>query len=161
MLIHSETIRLERQFSASPQRVFDAYLDTKAREKWSAPSDTAAVMIEHAEVRTGGVEATRCGSSEDMRYRTDVRYHLVEEPHLISFSETLLEGVQVLTAALVTIELRSVGEGETGLFFTDQVTSFVGPDGVEGHRLGFASALENWATHCDLTAAAPTTSATS
>lgn len=145
---HSETIRLERLISASPLRVFEAYLDPKVRELWSAPSETAAVVIEHAEVRTGGSEATRCGAREDMRYRTAVYYHLVEAPHLISFSETVLEGEKVLTAALVTIELRLTEGGVTRVVFTDQVTSFVGPDGVEGHRLGFGSALDNWALHC-------------
>jgi hypothetical protein len=34
--------------------VFAAYVDTRAREVWSAPSDTAEVHIVDEDVRTGG-----------------------------------------------------------------------------------------------------------
>ena len=141
--IHQETIRFERFFSVSPQRLFAAYIDPRERERWSAPSDTAAVRIENSDVRTGGTETTRCGAKDDLRYRTQVYYHLVEADRLISFSETLLDGESVLMAALITFEFHAVGGGGTRLVLSDQITSFVGPEGVEGHRLGFSSVLDN------------------
>jgi hypothetical protein len=45
MPVHHETLRMERLFQASLHRVFAAYVDTRAREVWSAPSDTAEVRI--------------------------------------------------------------------------------------------------------------------
>jgi len=143
MPVHHETLRMERDFLASPQQVFAAYLDTRARESWSAPSETAEVRILNEDVRTGGSEATMCGAKGDMRYRTEVHYHLVETDRLISFSETLLEGDAVLMAALITFEFFNAGSGASKLVLTDQITSFVGPEGVEGHRTGFSQALDN------------------
>ena len=143
MSVQHETLRLERVFQASPQQVFAAYIDTRAREVWSAPSETAEVRIINEDVRTGGSESTRCGVKGDARYRTEVRYHLVETDRLISFSETQLEGDTVLMAALITFEFFDAGSGASKLVLTDQITSFVGTDGVKGHRTGFSQALDN------------------
>jgi uncharacterized protein YndB with AHSA1/START domain len=134
---------MERVFQASPAQVFAAYVDARAREVWSAPRETAEVRIIDEDVRTGGSETTRCGGKGDMRYRTEVRYHLVETDRLISFSETLLEGDTVLMAALITFEFVDVSSGATKLALTDQISSFVGAEGVEGHRTGFSQALDN------------------
>ena len=147
MTLHHETIRLEQRVPASAARIFAAYRDTALREVWSAPSDTAAVKIEHADVRTGGTEVTRCGGKDDLRYRTEVRYHLVRDDEFITFSETLLEDDNVLVAALTTFELQPVSDKETLVVLTDQITSFVGSDGIEGHRQGFSVALRNLASY--------------
>ena len=144
MTVHHETFRLEQSLCASPHRAFAAYLDTAEREIWSAPSDTAAVRIEHADVRTGGKETTRCGGKDDLRYRTEVHYNLVVPDRLISFSETLLEGDTVLTAAQVTFEFHTT-DGGTHLVLTDQVTSFAGAEAIDGHRQGFSASLNNFA----------------
>lgn len=145
MTIHHETILLKQEFLASPDRVFRAFVDVEERQKWSAPSDTTAVFIDHSDVRTGGSEATRCGSKDDLRFRTEVRYHLVEENRTICFAETLFEGDKVLMAALVTFDFGEDDEGGTLLALTDQITSFVGPEGIEGHRQGFTATLSNLA----------------
>jgi len=147
MDLHHETIRFERRLQASPERVFAAYLNTSEREAWSAPGEMAAVRIEQADVRTGGSETTRCGSKDDLRYRTDVRYHLVLKNQLICFSETVLDGDAVLTSALITMEFRREPDDETLLILTDQVTSVCGRDGIQGHRQGFSAALQNLASH--------------
>lgn len=138
-----ETLVIERSLRASPDRIFAAYLDKNARQIWSAPSETAAVEIVTSDVRRGGVETTRCGTKGNLEYRTEVTYHEVRPNELICFSETLLQGDNVLMVALITFELRPVHAQETLLVLTDQITSFVGRDGVEGHRNGFSVALEN------------------
>lgn len=143
MSVHHETLRMERYFQASPREVFADFIDTRTREVWSAPSETAEVRIIHEDVRTGGSETTLCGAKGDMRYRTEVRYHLVETDRLIAFSETLLEGDTVLMAALITFEYIDAGSGTSKLVLTDQITSFVGPEGIKGHRTGFSQALDN------------------
>jgi uncharacterized protein YndB with AHSA1/START domain len=145
MTNHHETIQLKQEFSALPDRVFRAFVDVEERQKWSAPSDATAVLIDHSDVRTGGSEATRCGSKDNLRFRTEVHYHLVEENRTICFAETLFEGDKVLMAALVTFDFGKGDDGGTLLTLTDQITSFVGPEGIEGHRQGFAAALGNLA----------------
>lgn len=141
--IHHETIQLTHRYSASAKRVYAAYLNPRAREIWSAPNETSAVEIVSADIRSGGVEETRCGTKGDLEYRTEVRYHSVLANELITFSEALFHGESLLMVALITFEFRSVNERVTELVLTDQITSFVGRDGVEGHRVGFSAALAN------------------
>jgi hypothetical protein len=68
---------------------------------------------------------------------------LVEADRLICFSETLLEGDAVPMAALITMEFLDAGSGASKLTLTDEITSFVGPEGREGHRTFFSLALDN------------------
>lgn len=77
-----------------------------------------------------------------MRYRTKVRHHSVESDRLISISEALLEGDAVLTAALIAFEFVGAGSGASKPVLTEQIASFVGPEGVDGHRTGFSQALD-------------------
>ena len=49
----------------------------------------------------------------------------------------------MLTAALITFEFFSSGFCASRLVLTDHITSFVGPEGCEGHRTGLSQALDN------------------
>ncbi|OOY04457.1 SRPBCC domain-containing protein [Thioclava sp. F28-4] len=147
MDVHHETLVFERDLDAPPSKVFAAYIDKEARELWSTPSPTAEVKIDSADVRTGGVETTRCGAKGDLRWALKVIYHFVEPDRLITFTEELWDGEQILTVALIAIELKSASDNMTALKLTDQITSFVGPDAVDGHREGYTQALANLARH--------------
>ncbi|MEO0498905.1 MAG: SRPBCC domain-containing protein, partial [Pseudomonadota bacterium] len=76
-----------------------------------------------------------------------VNYHLVTPDRQITFTEELWDGEQILTVALITFDLKPIGEGETALTLTDQVTSFVGAGPVDGHREGYSQALTNLQQH--------------
>lgn len=144
MTLCHETIELQQTLPVAPARAFAAYCSVPDREIWSAPSATAAVIIDHADVRTGGSETTRCGGKDDLRFRTEVRYHKVEANAYVSFTETLYEDDAILTAALITFDFRAEGDERTYLTLTDHVTSFVGPEALAGHREGFAASLQNF-----------------
>lgn len=147
MNIHHETISMEKALPATPEKVFRAYVDSKAREKWSAPEPGTELRIIESDVRTGGSEVAKCGTrGHALNWRMDVAYHLVMEGKLITFTEELRDGDKMLTIALITFEIRKAADGTSILRLTDQVTSFVGEDGVKGHRHGYAKALENLAS---------------
>lgn len=145
MDIYHETLVFERDFKAPPERLFRAYTNPKEREVWSAPSPEAVIVIDQTDVRTGGREIARCGSADDLRWRLEVAYHRVIENRLISFTEELWEGDTILSIALITFDFEADGAKGTRLKLTDQITSFVGEDGVAGHREGYAKALANLA----------------
>lgn len=147
MEIHHETLVFERVFDAPPSRLFAAYVDTKAREKWSAPSPSAEVKIDSSDVRTGGHETARCGGKGNLRWTLKVNYHHVTPDRQITFTEELWDGERVLTVALITFDLQAVGDDRTALTLTDQITSFVGADAVGGHREGYTQALANLEQH--------------
>jgi uncharacterized protein YndB with AHSA1/START domain len=147
MEMHHETLVFEREFDAPPARLFAAYVNTKARENWSAPSPTAEVRIDRSDVRTGGHESGRCGGKGDLRWTLRLVYHHVTPDRQITFTEELWEGEQILTVALITFDLKPLGDSRTALRLTDQITSFVGAEAVGGHRLGYSQALANLERH--------------
>ena len=147
MEIYHETLVFEREFDAPPPRLFAAYTDARAREKWSSPSPTAEVKIDSSDVRTGGHETGRCGGKGDLRWTLKMMYHHVTPDRQITFTEELWDGDQILTVALITFDLMAIGDNKTALTLTDQITSFVGADAVGGHREGYTQALDNLEQH--------------
>ena len=143
MDIHHETLIFEKLFTAPPSRVFAAYVDKKAREKWSAPSPEAEIRIDNSDVRTGGRESGQCGGKGDLRWSLELYYHRVTPDRQITFSEELWDGDQLLVVALITFDLVETSDGGTALKLTDQITSFVGRDIVRGHQEGHLKALAN------------------
>lgn len=142
MPLHHDTITLERTFPVPAARLFQAFADPREREVWSAPSADTEVRIDSSDMRSGGREAARCGVKGAMKWRLNVTYHLVDQDRLITFTEELRDGDDMLTIALISVEFAEVPDG-THLKIIDQVASFVGPDGVAGHREGYTKALEN------------------
>lgn len=146
MNIHHETVKLEKALPASPEKVFQAYTDPRMREKWSAPSPDTEIRIVDSDVSTGGTETGMCGTrGEALNWRMVVAYHRVEENRLITFTEELWDGDAMLTVALITFDIRKEADGTCSLHLTDQITSFVGEAGVQGHRDGYTKALNNLA----------------
>lgn len=145
MPIHHDTLVFERRIDATPAEVFTAYADRSRREAWSAPSDASEVKIDAVDFRTGGSERGRCGSKGDLRWATEVAYHAVEANRRIVFTEALKEGASILTVALIAFDLQADGERGTKLAVTDQIASFIGPEGVQGHKDGYRQALDNLA----------------
>lgn len=143
MDVRHETLVFEREFSAPPARLFQAFRDPREREIWSAPDADTEIRIDETDLRTGGRETGRCGPRGDLKWTTKVIYHLVADDRLITFTEELWDGEHVLTVALITFEFASCGGEGTTLRLTDQVTSFVGGGGVSGHREGYTKALDN------------------
>ena len=87
MNIHHETIAIKKALPATPARVFQAYVDTKAREKWSSPEPNTEIRITESDVRTGGSEVGKCGTKgEELNWRMDVADHLVDTDKLITFT---------------------------------------------------------------------------
>lgn len=140
-IIH-ETIIFEEVFEVTIERLFRAFTDPREREIWGAPSETAEVKIDAGNVRTGGSETGRCGTKGDMQFSTHSAYHLVAHDACIVYTETVRMSETLLHAALVTVEFAKTLAGST-VRITDQITSFVGSQGIEGHRVGNTAALKN------------------
>ncbi|MEM6439600.1 MAG: SRPBCC domain-containing protein [Pseudomonadota bacterium] len=139
-----DTVVFDRTFPVSPQRLFEAYADPKQREAWSPPFDGVEVRIDRSEVRTGGTETSRCGPTGDLKWRMEVAYHKVGPGAHICFTEALWEGDLLMTVSQSTFEISAAPEG-CRLKLTDQVASYIGREGIDGHREGYARSLDNLA----------------
>lgn len=145
MDIHHETLVFERDFDATPERLFQAYTDPTERQIWSAPTPESVIIIDETDVRTGGRETARCGSAGKLNWTMKVVYHRVTEGRQITFTEELWDGDEILTVALTTFDFEKRGTTGARLKLTDQITSFVGKGGAAGHREGYKKALANLA----------------
>ena len=57
----SEFITMERIYNATPARVFAAWSNAKARERWGRPNDEEIIVYDQADFRVGGEDVSRCG----------------------------------------------------------------------------------------------------
>lgn len=147
MDMHHDTLVFASDFPVPPGRVFEAYADPRQREAWSAPGAGLACVIDETDVRTGGRETARMGHPDTLEYTAHTLYHFVEEGRRIVFTEELWMDGALLTVALVTFDIAPGDDGGTRLTLTDQITSLVGTEGVDGHRDGYGSILDLLSAH--------------
>ena len=137
-----DTIVLTREYRASPARVFQAFADPDVRARWGAPSPTVALVLDQTSFEVGGLDVSRCGSRDDLRYHIEARYLDIVEAERIVYSETVSERSARLSAALITITFETIETG-TRLMLTAQLAAFDGGFMIAGNKLGYGAALDN------------------
>lgn len=140
MTLRHQTLTFEREYNASPGRLFAAFADPRARERWAVPPGARLVYDVH-DFRLGGIDLCRCGSPDDLRYHVENRYLEIEPDKRIVVSETVREGGRVLSHALNAVEI-SDGPGGSMLKLTIQMAA-VEPGMLDGAREGHAATLDN------------------
>ncbi len=142
--LHIETIVMERAYRASPARVFSAWGDVEARKRWGRPSPDVIIVYDKADFRVGGLDDSRCGTPDDLRFRAVVRYLEITPDRRIIFAEHVTEAGVARAASLITVDFTPDGAG-TRLTLTLQVSSIDGPEMLQGYRQGWEPALDNLA----------------
>jgi uncharacterized protein YndB with AHSA1/START domain len=139
------TVVLERRYDAPPSRVFREFANPVARARWSAPSGDELVY-EQASFKVGGRDVFRCGSKDDLKFRGETTYYVIEPDRCVISSESLESSGQHLAVSLNTLELQEAAGG-TNLKLTIQIVSSVGEGMMKSFESGNRSALEGLATH--------------
>jgi uncharacterized protein YndB with AHSA1/START domain len=103
---HHCTIVLERTYDAPIVRVFAAFSDPVARERWSAPSGTTVLIYDEAEFRVEGRDVFRCSAKSDPRYRGETRYHNIVPNCRIVSTEVIDDLDKRLSVSVATLELK-------------------------------------------------------
>lgn len=140
-LIH-ETLTFERDYDATPDRLFAALADPRARERWSVP-DGARLVYDQADFRVGGIDLCRCGAPDDLRYHVENRYLEIEPAERIVLSETVRETGRVLSHSLNSSEIMATTTGAR-LTLTIQLAALEAGMAA-GVRHGHSVALDNLA----------------
>lgn len=146
MTLSTETIVLERTYKATPARVFEAWRDPKARERWSKPSDDTGMVYDTADFRVGGEDIARCGPKDDLRFHARVRYLEIAPDQRIVMAETIAEGGTTIAASLIFIDFEPAGQTSTRLTVTMHVAGLDRPDMIEGYREGWEPTLDRLAS---------------
>lgn len=141
-IIHA-TLVMERRYSASPKRVFDAWGNVEARKRWSAPTPEIGIEYEASEFREGGRDVSYCVENGKRAHLAEVTYLDIRQDQSIVFAEAVsLHGAK-LSTALISVELLPHGAG-TELPLTMQIAAF-DAEMENGYQFGWSAALDNLA----------------
>jgi|CXWL01.1.fsa_nt_gi uncharacterized protein YndB with AHSA1/START domain len=136
------TLVMERTYKASSTRVFAAWEDKEARERWQAPDDTVQIRYEESNFRQGGRDVARCLEQDGVEFLATVNYLDIRRDERIVFSEAVAQGNANVSAALICVELFPVSEG-TRQLVTIQIAAFDGSGMERGYEHGWGMALDN------------------
>ena len=136
------TLVFERTCGAPAELVFAALSDPAERERWSAPSDSAAFIYDATDFRVGGSDVFRCGAKDDPQFHGITTYYDIVPKARIVSTEMVSTGGKTLFVTLTTTALEPAGAG-TKITVTVQVTSFVGEGAAKGITEGQNGALDN------------------
>ena len=105
------TLTFERSVDAPAATLWQAWTAPAARAVWSAPSPSVTVEYLEADTRVGGQEVSLCKVDGQPDIRCEVGWlHLQPPHHSVNYEVVSAEGV-AQSAALVTADVSSDGEG--------------------------------------------------
>lgn len=136
------TIVMERTYKATPARVFAAWADVEARQRWSAPAENIRIVYEESDFREGGRDVSRCIEPGNADYVATVHYLDIRRDARIVFAEAVAHGNVNVSSALISVELTPTG-AETRLVLTMQIVAFDGSKMEDGYQFGWSAALDN------------------
>jgi uncharacterized protein YndB with AHSA1/START domain len=104
------TLKLERHFEASPERLFDAWTDPSVTSQWLFTTAASEVHQAHLDVRVGGqweIVDRRDGTD----YRAIGEYLEIDRPRRLVFTFGMPQFSDAFTT--VTVEIRPDAAGST------------------------------------------------
>lgn len=140
------SLRLERVYAATPERIFAALTDPDILVKWWGPEGYVSDWAE-VDLRPGGAWRVQMRSLED-GYEGVMEGTVLEiaPPHRLVFRTVKhcngaphIFDAATMPPTEVTIELQDLGNGETRLVLTQ--TGFTEPLAAELHEHGWSGAL--------------------
>lgn len=134
-------VRIERTLSATPERVFDAWLDAAALARFMRPGPTMSCDVVN-DPRVGGrFLLTMLGDGGAVFPHTG-EYLTIDRPRKLAF--TWHSKGTAMAASTVTIELAPAADGGTHLMLTH-----VGlpPESVDNHAGGWGAIVELLGKH--------------
>jgi uncharacterized protein YndB with AHSA1/START domain len=137
---------LTRRLPAAPAQVFAAFADPDIKRRWFAESDSHEVESFVADLREGATERLRYRFREGTAFaghvvaNADTVLDVVPDARIV-WASRMTFGEAVISAALVTAEMRAVADG-TELVLTFQGAFFPGADGPQLREMGWQVLLD-------------------
>lgn len=122
------TFVIERNYSASPERVFAAWADPSAKARWYPKAD-------EFDFRVGGREINRGGPSGGPIFTFDACYQEIVQDSRIVYTYTLDQGETRISVSVTTVEIKPASNG-TQLIYTEQGAFLDGHDTPEQREHG-------------------------
>jgi len=153
-----DTFTMEREFDASPARVYAAFADPRRKRQWFAESDHHQVEAFTMQFEVGGRESAsyrfNAGSPfAGVLLESDGVYlDLVPDSRIVN-AATMAIGGRRISASVHTFEFSPAPGGGTRLRFTHQAAFFEGADGPDMRRAGWQQLLDRLQAALDSVAA--------
>ena len=143
------TFVIERNYPATPERVFDAFADPAKKRRWFIEGDSHDVEEFEMDFRAGGVEHARYRFKEGtalpgIELTSESRYQDIVANRRIVIANSMGLSGKCMSASLATVELLPEGKG-TRLLFTHQGAYFEGADGPQMREAGWQKLFERLA----------------
>ncbi|MHB1204125.1 MAG: SRPBCC family protein [Rhodospirillaceae bacterium] len=138
------TFVIERDFDATPARVFAAFADPVAKARWFIGPKEWGKFEHKLDFRVGGREVNRGGPAGGAAHAFNAVYLDIVENQRIIYSYDMHIGDTRISVSLATIELKPKGKG-TRLVFTEQGAFLDGYDDAGSRERGTGSLLDQLA----------------
>ena len=135
------TFTIEREYDASPKRVFDAFADPASKARWFGRGVGITELHRELDFRPGGQEILHGRFEDGRESRFTARYHEIVPNERIVYVYDMHARGGFMSVSLATIELTAKGK-KTALKFTEQAVYIDGADGNEPRREGTTLLLE-------------------
>lgn len=147
------TIVIEHVYDASPARIFKAFADPAARDRWFVKADGWPIAEYTFDFRVGGREAGRFSPDGTTMIYNDTVYQDIVPDNRMVFAYVMTIGENRISASLATVELKPEGK-QTRLVFTEQGAFLDGLDKVACREQGWREILAHLARELERDAAA-------
>jgi uncharacterized protein YndB with AHSA1/START domain len=134
------TFVVERTYDAAPSRVFAAWAEPAAKQRWFSGPDGWDQPEYSLDFRIGGREISRVGTTGEPTYTYDAYYHDIVRNERIVYAYTMDRDDTRISVSVATVEFEPAGTG-TRLIFTEQDVFLDGHDKVEYREQGTKSLL--------------------
>ncbi len=135
------TFVIERDYDASPARVFAAWADPTVKARWFVGPDESVKAAHELDFRVGGRERISGGPKGGPVFTFDARYQdIVPDQRIVSTYDMYLEDTRI-SVSLATVELRAAGAG-TRLVYTEQGAFLDGHDTPQSRERGTRELLD-------------------
>ena len=119
------TFDIERVYDASPERVFEAFADPKAKGQWFGPGGRESELA--LDFRVGGREHFKEDLPDGRVFGYDAPYREIVPGERIDYGYTVDFDQTRISASLVTVEITPAG-ARTRLLYTEQAVYLDGGD---------------------------------
>jgi uncharacterized protein YndB with AHSA1/START domain len=134
---------IERNYAATPQRVFQAFADPAAKAAWFAGSPDRWQLLERVmDFRVGGRERLRGKWTGGPETTFDAVYHDIVPEQRIIYSYAMFMDARKLSVSLATIQLQAAADGGTHLKVSEQGAFLDGFEDAGSREQGTGSLLD-------------------
>lgn len=141
MSVTHATFALEREYDASPDRVFRAWSDSSTKSRWFVGPDEWLNSDHELDFRIGGQERVSGGPVDGPVHTYEAVYRdIVPNERIVLAYDMYMDGTRI-SVSLATVEFRSVGQA-TWLVYTEQGVYLDDFDSVRSREQGTRHLLD-------------------